>query len=100
MSDLARADRRFEDVVIYRAERTLNSVNGNPGYRFHTSAGVFKMGVDSALGYRVDNLVWSEHASRLGGPRVIGNPSEPRVTLLANINSHVWGFEYQGEVLL
>lgn len=91
----------IRDVVIHRAERTVNSQNGNPGYRFHTSRGVYPMETDAALGYGVDNFVWSEHASRLGGPRVIGNPEEPKVDLLVTGRTcRVYGIQYQGEDLI
>jgi hypothetical protein len=95
----AQADRRVDGVIIYRAKRRMNSMSGNPGWRFETSAGPYVMAQDSALGYAVENLTWTEHG-RNEGIRVIGNPAEPKVTLLCNMQERVWGFEYQGEVLL
>ncbi len=87
--------RRIDDVVIHSAERTTNSTNGNPGYRFHTSAGVYPMQVDAALGYAVENFT----NSRFPETFVIGNPAEPRVTLVATGSGRVWGIEYQGRLL-
>lgn len=95
---MTRSTPRIDDVVIVRAERTTNSGSGNPGWRFHTSAGPFLMAADSALGYAVENLTWSRYGRNVG-VKVIGNPSEPRVTLLTYPNGRVWGFEYQGQVL-
>lgn len=91
--------KRIENVIIYRAERTRNSVNGNPGYKLHTSDGVYPMQTDAALGYAIDNYVWSEHRATRMDDLVIGNPAEPRVTLLATPAGRVWGIEYNGEVL-
>jgi hypothetical protein len=93
------ADRRIDGVIIYRAKRRTNSMSGNPGWTFDTSAGCYIMAQDSALGYNVENLTWTEHG-RNTGTRVIGNPTNPEVTLLCNMQDRVWGFEYQGEVLL
>jgi hypothetical protein len=77
----------ISDVVIYRAERLRSSANGNPSYRFHTSKGAFLMTTDASLGYAVDNYVWSQWRDREGSltpseTLVIGNPAEPRVTLV------------------
>lgn len=95
-------EHRIDNVVIYRAERLTHTVNGNPRYRFHTSAGPFLMQNDAALGYAIDNYLWSEHKAsggRFGDTLVIGNPAAPRVTLLSTGSRRVYGIEYNGEVL-
>lgn len=89
------------DVVIYRAERTLNSHDGNPGWKFHTNAGVYRMTTDASLGYGVENFVWSERKAETWGDDpsfVIGNPAEPVVTLLLEKN-RVSYIEHDGKVL-
>lgn len=91
------------DVVIYRAERTLNSRDGNPGWKFHTSGGVYQMTTDASLGYGVENYVWSQHKVDTWGDDpsfVIGNPAEPVVTLLIDSrNRRVSYIERNGKVL-
>lgn len=87
------------DAVIYRAERTRNSASGNPGYRFHTSAGVYTMVTDASLGYAVDNFIWSDWLAARGRDNlVIGNPAEPTVTLLLD-GTRVAYIEHNGVVL-
>lgn len=94
------ADQRIEDVVIHSAERTRNSTYGNPGFRFHTSEGTFPMQTDASLGYSVENYSNSSRtADDERSPWVIGNPAEPKVTLLATGSRKVYGIEYRGQVL-
>ena len=93
----------IQDVVIYQAERTRSSRNGNPGYRFHTSRGVYSMTTDASLGYAVDNFIWSEWRAKgsLFNPddMVIGNPTDPRVTLVLDHNRDVSYIKRNGRVL-
>lgn len=91
------------DVVIYRAERTLNSRDGNPGWKFHTSGGVYQMTTDASLGYGVENYVWSQWRADGHGPfepseLIIGNPDQPIVTLLLE-KGRVSYIERDGKVL-
>jgi hypothetical protein len=93
---------RIENVVIFSAERLNNSVNGNPRYQFHTDAGTFVMSSDASLGYGVDNYRWSEHRARysdMAADMVIGNPAEPKVTLLTTRAGRVFGIERDGKVM-
>ena len=86
---------RINDVVIYSAHRAGTSVNGNPQWQLNTSHGVFKLQADAQLGYAISNYT----NSRFPDTFVIGNPDDPRVTLLATRANRVFGIERDGKVL-
>lgn len=90
-------------LVIHGAERTNNSVNGNPGWRFFTSEGTFHLQKDASLGYAVENFTFSEWKNRypdMHPNMVIGNPANPEVTLhVTSRGRKVCYIERDGEVL-
>lgn len=86
--------RRIENVIISAAERVRNSGNGNPTWRLLTSHGIYLTAIDASVGYSIDNMT----NSRLP-EYVIGNPAEPRVTLIVSNTNRVAYIERDGRVI-
>lgn len=75
------------NVRISAAERTRNSVNGNPGWRFITDHGVFRLQTDAAIGYAISNYTNSRSADYM-----IGDDAPP-VTLTMTKANRVYGIK-------
>lgn len=82
------------DAVIYSVRRAPSSRLGNPSFYLTTSAGEYRTGTDSAIGYAIENYT----NPRFTDTYVIGNPNFPVVTLVTARN-RVIAIEYNGATL-
>lgn len=87
------------DVVIYSATRARSSAVGNPSWFLDTNRGRYRTRTDALIGYSIDNMRYCPWRTP-SRQHVIGNPSEPRVTLVTTARGTVYDVtDHNGETV-